>query len=103
MVGVGWFAGDVGVVNVPSSAHADVEVLRCGVAVDDEDGVIDGEPLAFVDGDGVGEGQVFGGVVGGGGDPAPSVEGVEDHGSVGAVSLDPPAVAVADAPAGGGD
>ena len=65
---------DADLVVVAAAAHADVEVLAGGRAVGKKHSPIDGDTFGFVDGDGVGESDVVGGVVGGEDDAAPSVE-----------------------------
>ena len=88
---------------VPAAGHADVEVLGGGGVVGEEHGPVDGDALGFVDGDGVGEGDVLGDVVGGEDDAAVAVEVGDDQGAVVPAGVDLPAVAVADPQAAGGD
>src|SRR5439155_23291194 len=96
MAGAGGVGDDADLVVVAAAAHADVEVLAGGGAVGEEHSVVDGDAFGLVDGDGVGEGDVVGGVVGGEDDPAPSVEVGDDQGAVVPAGVDVPAVAVAD-------
>jgi hypothetical protein len=79
VVGIDGFADDEGAIGLPPSGHANVQVLSGGGIVHHEDGLVDGETLAFVDGDGVGEREVVGDVAGRSDDPASSVEGIEEH------------------------
>src|SRR5207244_9594338 len=82
VAGGGGVGDDADPVVVPTSAHPDVEVLAGGGAVGEEHSAIDGDALGLVDGEGVGQGDVLGGVAGRQDDPAPSVEVGDDEGAV---------------------
>lgn len=102
VAGGGGVGDDADPVVVPA-AHADVEVLAGGGAVGEEDSAVDGDAFGFVDGDGVSQCDVFGGVVGGEDNAAPSVEVGDDQGAVVSAGIDVPAVAVADPEPAAGD
>jgi len=71
-------------------------VFEGGALVGDGHGPVDGEALGFVDGDGVGQGDVLVEVVGGDGDPSAAVEGIQGGGAVGSKGPYGPAVTVSD-------
>ena len=98
------FCVHAGKVEVPSSGHAYVEVFGRGGVVDHKDALVTRDSLSFVDGDGVGEGNVFVlEVVGREGDFASPVEGFDLGRPAGGEAGDGPAVAVSDPGAGRGD
>ncbi len=91
-----------GGVGGPAPYHADVEGFGGGAVVDNHDGVVDGDPLGLVDGDGVAEGDVVSHVVGREGGPAALLRVLDGEGPVLAPGQDGPSVAVADPPVAGG-
>lgn len=71
----GWFGDGAGQVVVASPGHADVEVFGAGGPVNREHALVDGETLAFVDGDGIGQPDVLVDVLAGEGEGPSAVEG----------------------------
>lgn len=103
VAGGGGVGDDAGLVVVAAPGHPDVEVFGAGGAVGEEHSAVDGEAFGLVDGDGVGQRDVLGAVVGGEDDSAVAVEVGDDQGPVLAAGVDLPAVAVSDPQTAGGD
>ncbi len=53
------------VVGKPTAGHAHIQVFGAGGPIDDQDGLVDGDALGFVDRDRIGQGHVAGHIVGG--------------------------------------
>jgi hypothetical protein len=99
----GGFGDDAGQVVVAASGHGDVEVLGAGRAVDDEDRLVDCEPLAAVDGDGIREPDMLSDIVTRDRDRPSAFQGSQLHRPSLDSLFDGPAVTVSDPCAGAGD
>jgi hypothetical protein len=100
----GWFGDDAAQVVVAASGHADVQVFGGGVSVDDEHPLVDGDPLASMHGDDVGEADMLASdIVAWHCHDAPTVQGVKSQCPAPACLFDRPAVAVSHPSPGGSD
>ncbi|MGH9041359.1 MAG: hypothetical protein ACRDZ3_14125 [Acidimicrobiia bacterium] len=102
VAGGGGVGDDADPVLVATPGHPDIELLDAGDGIGEQDGPIDGDPFRLVDGHGIRQGNMFGGIVGRQHDPALAVEVGDDQGAVVPAGIDVSAVTVADPQPPGG-